>query len=276
MSLKIVLPRIEGEGKKVKDLIIYILSFDFPLTVKQIHHKILKEHGLNVTYQAVHKTVLQLLGAGVLEKTEKNFRISPTWISSVKSFINNIELKYSKEKNLLKKLLYLSDSDSHVVVNKLNSIKELDDLLLSFMSQEKEFYSYVKHVWFPLIHTEKIIDYSSSTKTEKIVVCSDKYPLDKYCINYLKRLGEKVGVSKEFDDTYSFSIYGNYVVQSFFEKTLMDSLEEIYSKTQSIKKLDLVEFNKKFFDRKTEIILLTAYNPVLANFLKEKLKKHLE
>ncbi|MFH0969993.1 MAG: hypothetical protein V1776_00855 [Candidatus Diapherotrites archaeon] len=86
-----------GGSQRVRDYVLVILSEEFPLTVKEIYRQVLKQ-GNNVTYQAVHKVITQLLSENILEKKGKNVQLSSQWIERVKDYAFTVNVAYFKGK----------------------------------------------------------------------------------------------------------------------------------------------------------------------------------
>jgi len=256
-----------SEKDTVRSQIIDLLTSEYNLRAKQIHSRLVRK-GCKTSYQATFKAINQLVDEGVVEKNDYGFRISLSWINSLKSFIKNIEIHYSDENNPLKRILLASRSSGNFFINIFSSIKEMDDFLFSFISQENGFCAFVKHPWFPLIHTQEIAKYSSSPKEEKIVFTSNETSLDKDCSRFLKKIGETVIHCDQTVSNFSFSIYGDYVVQAFFGKELTNYLDSVFSKYKKIRDIDLVDFNKNFFERQTKIPVTIVYDPFLAKSLR--------
>jgi hypothetical protein len=252
----------------VKFQILSLLISDYNLKAKQIHSRLLRK-GCETSYQATFKAINQLLDSGIIDKNEFGFKISLKWINSLKSFIKNIEIHYSDDKDPLKKILLSSKNSGDSFVNIFSSIKEMDAFLFNFISQENGFCAFVKHPWFPLIHSDEIAKYSSSPKKEKIVFSSNETLLDKDCTRFLRNLGEQVIVCNKTLSNFSFSLYGDYVVQAFFSKELTNYLDSVFLKYKKIRDIDLVEFNKNFFEKQTEIKVIIIYNPFLVKILKK-------
>ena len=84
--------------KSTRGLIINILSNKQPLTAKEIHHSLLKEHTKQISYQATHKTLKEMTEERVLEKEEKGFRINKNWIKNLSDYAKKLE-KHSNENN---------------------------------------------------------------------------------------------------------------------------------------------------------------------------------
>jgi hypothetical protein len=251
----------------VKFQILNLLTSEYNLKAKQIHSR-LSRKGCKTSYQATFKALNQLFNEGVVEKNDYGFRISLSWISSLKGFIKNIEVHYSDDNDPLRKILLASKSSGNCFVNVFNSIKEMDEFLFSFISNENGFCAFVRHPWFPLIHAQEIANYSSEPKDEKVVFSSNETQLDKDCMRFLKKIGEQVVPCNETTSNFSFSIYGDYVVQAFFDKEITDYLDSVFTKYKKIRDIDLVEFNKNFFEKTTKIPVTIIYNPALAKSLK--------
>ena len=59
--------RVFTKDKSTKDVIIEILSSEWPLSLNKIYYKIKKKYGINVNYQAIHKAVNELVGGGTFK-----------------------------------------------------------------------------------------------------------------------------------------------------------------------------------------------------------------
>jgi len=77
----------------VKDFCVYILGEEWPLTAKKIYNK-LKKNGISVTYQAVFKTLQELVREKVLTKNEMTYEINMAWASYLNNFSEKIKTNY--------------------------------------------------------------------------------------------------------------------------------------------------------------------------------------
>ena len=94
--IELTLPEFDTAGKSTKDLVITLLLRHHPLNVKQVWYKIRRTFGKNISYQAVYKSVSELMETGVLVKNEIGYEISLQWIGKVKRFTQNLEDTYGK------------------------------------------------------------------------------------------------------------------------------------------------------------------------------------
>lgn len=86
-----------GGSQRVRDQVLVILSEEFPLTVKELYNRISKQ-GHEITYQAVHKVVAQLMEEGIVVKEKKGVQLSKNWIHQVKDYAFTVDTIYTKGK----------------------------------------------------------------------------------------------------------------------------------------------------------------------------------
>jgi len=88
---------LAGYGSSSKEIIIQILSEEWPLSSKQIHSKI-RRYGKSVSYQAVHKTLKELIKNNVLKRSDsKKYKINLTWVYRLENTCSNIAANYSSK-----------------------------------------------------------------------------------------------------------------------------------------------------------------------------------
>ncbi len=96
MAINIMLPEMNTDSESTKNLIINILSKEWPLSAKKVHYRIKKIYAINCTYQAIHKQLRLLTKRKVLEKDGKNYRLSIEWLDALKNFSDEIKKDYNK------------------------------------------------------------------------------------------------------------------------------------------------------------------------------------
>ena len=87
----------------LKGKIIDLLSNNNPLTAKQIYSKLQRQYSLASTYQAVHKTLKQMLEESVLIKEKTTYSLNPEWVDNYKRNAEQLSEKIrseNKETNL--------------------------------------------------------------------------------------------------------------------------------------------------------------------------------
>ncbi len=92
--IELTLPEFDVDGKCTKDLVIMLLLKSHPMSVKQLWYRVNRTFGRNISYQGIYKTVLTLLAAEVLKKSEIGYEINLEWIRKVKKFTQVLESTY--------------------------------------------------------------------------------------------------------------------------------------------------------------------------------------
>jgi predicted transcriptional regulator len=83
-------------GETTKSVILRILANEWPLSMKKIYFSVKRASKKALTYQAVYKSVKELLGEGVLSKQGNEYLISPVWVEKSGEFIGRLAESYEK------------------------------------------------------------------------------------------------------------------------------------------------------------------------------------
>ncbi len=74
---------------RLEDKVIFLLSQEFPLSVKDIHQSVSRGASHKVSYQALHKLIQKLMKEGVLFNDCKRYSLHTNWLYSMKRFAEN-------------------------------------------------------------------------------------------------------------------------------------------------------------------------------------------
>jgi len=102
MDYTIKLPNVKENS--VSNLIILLLTEEWPLSTKGLHRRITRQHAKNVSFQSVHKAVKKLQGEEILTKLESYYKLNPVWLKQIEDFSTAINQKYSETETMLKDL----------------------------------------------------------------------------------------------------------------------------------------------------------------------------
>ncbi len=80
--------------KPLKNMIIYSLVSEWPLTVRKIYNKTKNNNGIDVTYQAVFKAVKELVDKDVLVERNKKYMLNIGWINMVRDIADMMKKRY--------------------------------------------------------------------------------------------------------------------------------------------------------------------------------------
>jgi len=86
-------PITNFDANSTRALIIQYLSINWPDSTKKIHNYV-KRCGKLITYQAVHKTVKELIKERILEKQSEGYALTMHWIKTSKTYFSNLERDY--------------------------------------------------------------------------------------------------------------------------------------------------------------------------------------
>jgi hypothetical protein len=93
-----------------------------------------------------------------------------------------------------------------------------------------------------------------------------------WCAEFWKKAGvnERIGVKLGFE--VSFMVFRDVIVQVFYPKEIREELDKVYNSTKDISELDLDNFFKTVFEKKTKIPVLISRNKAVADELMKMVK----
>ncbi len=276
MTLNLVLPVINGDKTSSKDVIVSLLAYEHPLNAKEIHAKAKRRFGLNISYQAVHKSLNELLEEKIIQKTKKEYELNLNWINSLKKFTEQL---LSKDDNKSTVLEAISKGVSNLYFDDLASV---DKFLLSAGDtitdkEKKPLYFYWFHSWTPLFFSKE--GYSKmvnlAQKTNLFVLIKEDNLLDRWCKERLKQFNQKnfkLGVKDM--NIPEFLVYEDYVFQVFYPKKIIEEVNKEFNKIKKVEDIDIDKLYTKVFEKKVGIPVIINKNSILAEQLKEKVKSY--
>ncbi len=245
-------------GKKsTKDEIISALSLRQPLTAKEIYNTLNREHGNVASYQAVHKTILNLVDENVIEKNEKQYQLNKEWVKEIANFGKNLEHKYQE---ILKKI----DDNGSVMLTFSSYIEFgrflVNEFFTNFPNPENKSCPCIWNHAYPLagVSKEEHDNFKKIfVRTEHTNICAQSTFLDKMTSDYLDKLGKKGVLNARTSAKNDVFITGDYVMTVYLDLEWERELDQIYKKVKSEKDLnmqELFELGSKKADFKVAIV----------------------
>jgi hypothetical protein len=283
MVLTLTIPE-PGKGKRIKDIIIDILSFDWPLTLSQIHNRISKNYSHACTCQATYKAICELMQEGVLTKQEKSYSINLDWLSKLKDFAVHVERNYSgNEKVPLLEGVLKTKTENNVTVLTFSSVIEMDK---TWINIKKEYYKNLEkknditfwegsHCWWLLVYPELEYNEIARLKTKQVrhyFINHNKKPLDEFAKKFYGNSGIKFK-TKDSPVDCDIGVFGDTIMQVYLPKEIREKIDEIYDKYKSPSEVNLPEFIEKVLNKKVSISLILTKNKEIAEHLKQKAVK---
>ena len=237
---------IFGNSDSSRDLILKILSEEWPLSAKEIFSRVSKNSSKDISYQAVHKTLNSLVEESILEKEGGKYLLSLSWVGNTKELLSKLEINLKEGKGVSSlnqefvfSTVYEADTFLANLCKVTNPTKE-DELGLQWV-----------HFWFPLFLAKE-----TYLTIKKIVINSNFYcispnstKIDDWCANFWKKLGvkEKIGVAGVFEG--SFFVFKDTIVQVFYPPEIRGAMDAVYNSTKDPSKLDIDNFFKTVFEK---------------------------
>lgn len=258
-----------ADEKNTKDLIVHILSKQWPLTTKKLFFILNKEHNLGITYQAVHKALNQLIGSKVIEKKGKDYLLCIDWLENLKKFVERAEVGYFKDKDKL--LEYLK---KHSIINLYFDTKiELGCFIITdfskFPNPEKKPSIYRwKHMYCLIGLPNDVLNNLNqlTANEEQYIVCNKTDPFDIFLAETFRKMGGKVKMGVTCARTHDTFVHGDYEARVFWSANSMKETDEYHS---NFKTFNLQEIQKMLYNNKYEITVTLIHSPETAQRSRE-------
>lgn len=271
MVFKLQIPQIGLEGKSTKDLIINILSTEWPQSPKQIYYQI-KKMGHSITYQAVHKSMQELLENKIISKQDKEYSLDENYIKQIKDFSIKLESDYKERKTRIFNEL---EKNKTIFLNFEKQIEMgffLFDLLRE--SQKEDIYFILSFVWCPLTFSKKEYETLKEicTKNNFYLLSNEDTELNRHFANIWKGYGAKIKLGVDTISLFDLIIYKDMIIQVFIpDRKGTYKRKDLFQK--SIKDIDFSIFYNYILEKKFDVPVLIVKDQELANQLKEKIKE---
>ncbi len=268
---------LKERESSTRDAIVNILANKWPLTVKDICGELARGKTVSVSYQAVHKTILQLEAEGIVERSGRNYRLNKRWIMYVKEFGVRLEEAYSSAKNGFdlpadfKGTLRFKFTDlSHLCT----SLAELFRRQVLSCGEDPTAFGFFDHAIWPLEFAFPdfvlLRDMAQSVGKAIAVVRKDS-PFDRMIANYYKLAGVTIytGIDHGMDNYYF--VQGPTIIEIRRSPETIAIMDQIYEKIDSLPGLFAFYIQNK--DKlRMEFDVSVYKNRDLANLLREKAK----
>lgn len=283
MVLTLTIPE-PGKEKRVKDIIIDILSFEWPLSLSQLHNRISKNYSCSTSCQATYKAICELLNEGVLMKQDKVYSVNLKWIEKLKDFTNHVESNYKSETRVpLIDGILRAKTENNVTILTFNSTLDMDK---TWMDIKKQYYKNLdkendvtfwegSHCWWLLTYPESEYSELERIKEKKVkhfFINHNNSPLDKHAKKFYASAGIPFKIEKDLVDC-DIAVFGDTIMQVYLPKEIKDEIHEIYKKHRGPSEVDIPDFIKNVLNKKVTIRLVLTKNKEIAEQLKQKIVK---
>ena len=268
--------------KSTKNLIISVLTDEWPLKAKAIYNKVKAKNEKQITYQAVFKTIKAMMDDGVLHESEGMYSLNLSWIIESKEFFDHIEKVYIDNKggNIPYSKAHLHDRVRYEFYTTLDLAVFIVKYFLSFPNPDKKpitlrwFTSYTM-IGQPKASIEKIRKVASETDVYAIGKHNTRY--DKFAAKayqiLAKRIKIKIGV--DCPDDFDYIVVGDYVGRVFFSPEIKKSINRFRWESRTISSFNLNRLlNIMYQEIKTPNIMIVEKDPEIANQVRQEIMSY--
>jgi len=243
MGLVLFAPSSKAKEANSRDAIVNVLSFQWPQSINSILSNVNKNYSLDVSYQAIHKTLQELMQQNVVVKEGKNYLLSSEWIKQLKNFSISLEKNY-----LLNKNAFLNIGPMQSASFKLETVAEVDDFLFQLFefhkSNEKEILvAHWHHLWWPLFYSgEEYQELKNIALNSKgYILCNGNSSIDKWCANFYRKLGFGVKTNALYNQSNDLFVYKDVVVSVYYPLKVQKKIKETYASFKRVEEIPLAD-----------------------------------
>jgi|SRR3989344_1205886 len=285
MVVRLTIPL--GKDDNVKNLVFSILANEYPLKIIEITNLIRKRYGKTVSFQAVRKSLFELIEEGIIIKDQKSFSLNKNWIFETKNELEKIYNNLTKEKIKPKNLDSIQGEVSVFTFDSLSEMMKfwqniIDDWFKTFKKGEPNINAYQgAHGWEGLLYADKEKNTVGILKKKGIksyALSIGNTPLDKYIWKFYSSIGLKVGFSHStstFDKSYYVATYGETIVQAHYPQKIVEEIDKFFKKNKTIGNLNLHELSE-IVNQKIIIKLTVIKNLSMAQQMNKSIISQIE
>ncbi|GEM_PF-1419368 len=256
--------------KSPKEQVIGILGSNCPLSVKEIHNRLVKQFSYGATYQATHKVVQEMVCENILVKQDKKYLLNAFKITETRKALEELE-------DRIKTIKPSGDSDSKVYF--FGSFKEWGNKTLPLLVENtnpasgEKWYIYQDFTVSLLTMSKEEYDWFSQVSScGGYIIYKGNTLMDKLINGLWEKTGFKTKNVKNYNRPYAFFVYGDLVYQTVFPAELKNRFKKIYKKTKKIEEINTDEYYQAYYGP-AAIQLTIIKNKELAEKLRKEIKK---
>ncbi len=277
------LPIFDEKHTSTRDKIINVLATTPGLNTKIISNTLKKQYALNVTYQAIHKTLKQMVEEGILLFTGKSYEINQEWIKQMKLFANKLTTSKNEEE-------FSQDFDYEELIN----TKETRKIILKTREEFDKFYFNIRkhltlnllklnlseriifrnfwHLYYPLVHPneeKELLDLVKKVRAKSYTFVIGDTPLDEWASKLYKNTSDTILLGEVIASTNMIFIYGNILMDVYYDYKMIEHFDTIFNSIKSIDSLNLDKAVNSIYAENEQIYITINTDPIIVNTLKK-------
>ncbi len=264
--------------KSTKSLILSVLGKRFPLSLNQIYADVKLEK--NLSYQAVHKIIKELVKDRLVEKVEKQYFLNKRWIKQqadrfLEYYSNYFNTAYNPNQ---------INKTSKIQIFRFTSLKDvlascIDGYAKNYFNQEEsdKIYLSVRRL-LPFVPPVIIPFVKKLLKDHEIILlCRSNTLADRWVAKIYRSIGIKVKTGVDIPH-YNSICMGDCVLQYFFffNEPYRKKLYSFSDKFKTNKSSSLIKLTSDVLYKQTEIYVVVNRHPILVEDIKRSIMKTFE
>ncbi|MBT3985639.1 hypothetical protein HOD38_04860 [archaeon] len=247
MVIKALTP--SSKPTKVREMIVNILTTDFPLSIKKLKLLLKKNYNKSVSYQAIHKEINNLIDDKIAIKKDQKFQLNIHWLQEVRFSTDLVLSNYSsKKRNSILRLLDLK-RDGDTVSFDFSSYNEIDAFFLELFDyysdlfpQKNTILMHYSNNWWPLLYPMEERRIFSKIKADVYGITALKYTLNKWCCEYEKSIGINVHFTPTKDGIqWTHNVFGDLLFNIYLDEDINKKIVKFFNKNRDFRGINLRE-----------------------------------
>ena len=253
-----------------REILIDILSKEWPLSAKKIHSILKKNYRKSITYHTMYEILQDLVKKQIVLKSKTTYLLSERWIKIQLQRFQKINKSYEE----IKPMKIIDKKTTQVEVH---SIQELHKFILKniegqfFAKDPKTFFMKCQHLWGGFYTEEEKGVLKKTFRNGAWIIAKSKTLLDQKIAKFYKLLGANVKLNVMVGELDTI-IIGDCIIQIYFPEELLERMNKIYSGKLTLFNMRKI---KKTYEENHCIQIIITRNERLAKRLKKEIKKHL-
>lgn len=276
MTLSITIPLLE-KPTSVKDMVFSVLVQDFPLSLIKILNAVNKQYNTSFTFQAVRKGVLQLVDAGVLVKSGKNFSVNKEWILKLIMFGNTLQKQYFSANHRGSKVQVVGNTSFYTLPTLVDLDYVWNGLIRQALNEQKAeriITFKAVHFWFliaTLAQETELMKEMIKKGVKLYYICYGDTTLDKWTVEMYNKIGVHARLMpepKNFTRGLNIGTYGNFLIQAQHPPELTKKINTFFQRCKNPQDASLTDITE-LVTEKTDITLQVLSNPLVAETVRK-------
>jgi len=284
MALEIVDYKYSEITKNLSDLILIILSKEYPLRIGEICQRLSKEFAVRPTFQAVRKSLNTLATKKILLIENKSYRINKNFILDQKRLMDAMQKNYFSGEKPEKAINWNKSPETpttYVCESLLKADQLCNEIILDWAHDLKEEEDHVfcfqtPHYWYvfgQLGVESTILLELQSLKVDAYYTVDNTRLLDKWTRIFYKDYNVNYYVNSKPDHTKTtIGVFGDFVVQYDYPEDIFKAIDIFYKESKDLKTMNISKI-AKILKMKTPINLVVMKNKLIAAKLKQEMTR---